>query len=257
MVTLHHVVSALIAPLSLGILSLIVAALCKNRAFAFVSIAWLWLWSSGLLTCGLGRSLEGEYPAVAMEDCEKADVIVCLGGGMVGGERFGLYPDMQPGADRVWHAARLWKAGKAPLILCTSQYTPFNTATLLADMGVPTNAVVCLESPRNTEQEAREVRNWIASAALLPRSAGSKPRILLVTSAWHMRRAMFLFTEVMGEFASIVPAPCDHESTTGYAVKGGLSISDFWPDPARLMTNSANFKEIYAYYGYRIFGVRK
>lgn len=252
MVVLNHLISALMSPHSLGLVSLAAAVWFKRRFFAALAVAWLWIWSTGFLTSVLGLFLEGEYPPSAIAEYPEGDAIVCLGGGMGGGEGNVMYPEMALSADRVWHAARLWRNGKAPVVVCTSKFTPFHTASLLGDFGVDTNAVVCLEAPRNTEEEARDVRRWLDAAAAGRRGEGGKARLLLVTSAWHMKRSMMLFGKELKDVVEITPVPCDYEATALYAPPKSISVSDFWPDPSRLMLNSSYFKELYASWGYRL-----
>ncbi len=71
-------------------------------------------------------------------------------------------PDMGSAADRVWLAARLYKAGKAPLVLVSGGGDRAVYATseaqamreLLLDMGVPDAALVLEEDSRNTRENA-------------------------------------------------------------------------------------------------------
>ena len=113
-------------------------------------------------------------------------------------------------ADRVWYAARLFHAGKAPLLILSGgsdpEYQAFSEAramaTFLSDLRVPDQAMVLEEQSRNTRQNAAY------SAALL--KARGIDRILLVTSALHMPRAMALFT---ARGLQVIPAPTDFEAS--------------------------------------------
>lgn len=75
------------------------------------------------------------------------------------------------------------------------------------------------------------------------------PRVLLVTSAWHMPRAKMLFERAGLE---VVAAPCDYEMH--YAAEKPIEISDFFPsaDCSALCRNSAAIKEWVARAGYRL-----
>ncbi len=103
------------------------------------------------------------------------------------------YPNLLDGADRVWHAARLYRAGKAPLLLLSGGSSQMDAASseaaamqlLLTEWGVPASAMLLEPASRNTAENAR------LSADIL-RQRGIQS-ILLVTSAFHMPRAKPLF----------------------------------------------------------------
>lgn len=203
---------------------------------------WLWAWSTPLASLCVGSSLEkgflvdGQPPEV--ESFATADAIVLLGGSMGCDPDFPGYSEMWTSADRVRMAARLWKAGKAPKIIATGSGVEKSTKSILQDFGVPPEAVVFEDSPRNTEEEAK----------LIAKSAQKK--VLLVTSAWHMKRAKLMF-EKYAPNVEIVPAAADFENTLG--VSGGIELTSFFPSPASLMWNSVTFHEWLGYFGYMWF----
>ena len=220
-----------------------------GRAFASalppLCLAWLWFWSTFLATALFGRPLESAFPSLPAQSAPAADAIVLLGGGMASCNGETEYAEMRSAADRAWHAARLYRAGKAPVVVCTGKNTPLSTAPLLEDLGVPANAIRCIENPRNTEEEGREV------AAALGQSSGQRPRrILLVTSAWHMRRSLLLFRKAVGADVEVCPSAADYEGTA--LLCEGFEAKWLWPSADVLAYNSAVFKEHYAYWAYRL-----
>ena len=74
---------------------------------------------------------------------------------------------------------------------------------------------------------------------------------MIVTSAWHMRRAKLMFEKYAPEL-EIIPAACDHEATLGAAEP--LQLRDFFPGGEALMRNGYFVKEIIDYWGYRLRG---
>jgi uncharacterized SAM-binding protein YcdF (DUF218 family) len=115
------------------------------------------------------------------------DAIVVLGGGIVPAMP-PLRPDphLDASADRVWHAARLYKRGVAPTIIVSGG--PVNPASrpeagamrdFLIDLGVPPTAIVMEGKARNTIENIRNVRAIVHDG-----------RVALVTSAFHMPRAL-------------------------------------------------------------------
>ena len=116
------------------------------------------------------------------------------------------YPDMFEGADRVWHAARAWKAGKAPVVVVSGANDLVATVPLLLDLGVPREAIVVDNESRNTYENSRFTERLLLSRAKNAEGRGAPPSVLLVTSAWHMTRALGNFSRTS---LAVVPAPCD------------------------------------------------
>lgn len=218
------------------------------------SAVWLMIWSMGIVHKTLGGWLEtpyvvndGEYWAPLAESAPNADAIVLLGGGMSCQTNGYPYADMGGPADRVWHAARLWKAGRAHKILATGPSVRASTHELLVDLGVPSEAVECLSSPRNTEEEAKCIAQFLIEGLKL-----RNPRILLVTSAWHMRRAELIFKKYASGL-EVIPCPTDFVATMHVRAPLGITLMDFIPSPEYMMANAAMFKEMLGLVGYRVF----
>ena len=133
------------------------------------------------------------------EDMPTADAIVVLGGGMTANKAVYPYADISEAGDRVWHAARLYRAGKAPLVVPTGCNDKDAVVPLLLDLGVPSTALRVEDEARNTEENARFVATMLKDVV-----PGRKPRILLVTSAIHMRRALLMYSRYASEL-DIIP----------------------------------------------------
>ena len=211
----------------------------KCRSLVIVgTVLWLWFWSCGIAGRIIALSLEREWTVVAAEDQPAADAIVLLGGG-VSAQREGFpTPDLKQAADRAWYAARLYRAGKAPIVIPSNSCAEKCDNVLLVDLGVPESAIRLEAAAKNTEENARFV------AAML----GDGKKILLVTSAWHMRRAVFMFQKYAPGL-EVIPAATDYEALTGFSSK--ISWKDFLPDASALAGNTIMFKEIVGYWGYK------
>ena len=96
-----------------GLFLIKIRRLCAASCVLAVSFAWFWFWAMPITGKWLGLPLEEDFHVRLAEDMPKADAIVLLGGG-IGGSTNYPYADLGPGADRAWHAARLWKAVKFP-----------------------------------------------------------------------------------------------------------------------------------------------
>lgn len=200
-----------------------------------VVIGITWFLGCGVTTRLIGTPLEGEeIDEVALPN---ADAIVLLGGGM-GEHKVCGRAEMFSGADRVWCAARLFNAGKAPIVTLSGEGVGVSTVPLLRDLGVDTNKLMFFPAARNTEEEAELIY------AELKRHA-ERPRILLVTSAWHIPRAKMLFERKGFE---VIAAPTDYEMH--YVAEFPLEVGDFFPNADSLQHNSAALKEWVARFGY-------
>ena len=153
------------------------------------------------------------------------------------------YAEMWTSADRVWQAARLLKAGKAPKVVATGNYAIDTTLPLLKDFGVAEECVSVLDA-KNTEGEAKGIKE------LIGRESTSKPKILLVTSAWHMKRARMMFEKYAPEI-EVVCAPADFEQTM--MAENLFSPQAILPDANVLYLNSVALHEWVGIIGYKLF----
>lgn len=232
----NKIVGVMMSPTVMGLVLLaVLVALRAKRRYLWIMLGLLWFWMSAIPGRILGLPLErewlvnGEIPTA--ESFPTADAIVCLGGGMAVATNVVHGANICPASDRAWMAARLWKAGKAPKIVCTGPISRESTRGLLLDFGVPAEAMTFLEKARNTEEEAK---------------AMTASRILLVTSAWHMRRAKLMFEKYAPQ-VEVVPAPTDFEATIGF--DDGFKFRELLPGLAYM--NEIYLREWIGYLGYK------
>lgn len=168
----------------------------------------LWLAGSGFVAEPLARSLEERVPRAG--EVGGAQAIVVLGGATEPALPPRMEVELGEGGNRLLHAARLWRAGEAPLVVvCAGRPNPSLTsepessdmAELLRFLGVPAEAILEERASRNTWENALE-----AQRLLEPKGVR---RILLVTSAMHMPRAAGLFRHAGFD---VLPAPTDFRS---------------------------------------------
>ena len=252
---LNKIIDGLVNPLALGVLLLVFAGILLARGrkklgggLLGAGFIWLWFWSMPIVSSLFGYLIERQWPPQPVEQVPTADVIVLLGGGMGADLAKVPYPNLYGAADRVWHAARLYKAGKAPLIVPTGVGAKDCEKLLLLDLGVPESAIVCEDSARNTEENARFVKRLLEERSASAKSPAN-PTMLLVTSAVHMPRAKLMYERYATGF-KLVPVSCDHECTLGWLTD--RRIGDFFPSIHALSTTSYAFKEFLGYWGYRL-----
>jgi len=245
---INKIVGFLVSPIggaiAGGVIAVVCARLGRKRLAKWVSgltVAWLWLWMTPIMTWIVGVPLEREFlvggRVPAVETFPEADVIVLLGGSMGIETNLSSYAEMWSGADRVWQTARLYKAGKAQQVIATGNGARDSTLPLLKDFGVPSECVL-FHDALNTEEEAKNV------------NAMGYKRILLVTSAWHMKRARLMFEKYAPDI-EVVCAPADFENSIVAARP--FSFSDFLPDPGAFMGNSVALHEWVGILGYKLF----
>ncbi len=172
-------------------------------AYAAAGNAWL----GNALT----RLLEAPYRTVDPFLGEPLDAAVVLGGGLDVTEQGQV--TLGDAGDRVILALRLQRAGRVHTLVTTGPHfrhpvphdvtVPAATAALWRELGVPADAIVAVPGPRNTSEE-------IAAFARLVRERRWR-RVGVVTSAWHLRRAMRLARRAGLEPA---PLPADVRSQT-------------------------------------------
>ena len=251
---LNKTVGFVISPIGIAILAGIVALLCARfrrqrlaKCLGWLTIAWLWLWMTPIMTRVVGVPLEREFlvdgRVPMVETFPEADAIVLLGGSMGIETNLSTYAEMWTSADRVWQAARLLKAGKAPKVVATGNYAIDTTLPLLKDFGVAEECVSVLDA-KNTEGEAKGIKE------LIGRESTSKPKILLVTSAWHMKRARMMFEKYAPEI-EVVCAPADFEQTM--MAENLFSPQAILPDANVLYLNSVALHEWVGIIGYKLF----
>jgi uncharacterized SAM-binding protein YcdF (DUF218 family) len=239
-------------PLGTGILVMLVGVLVMTlhrkvlgAGLLLVGLLWIWLWATPVFSDWVRGSLEGRYPPVALESLPKAGAILVLGGAIGGIQPPRLFPDLSGAADRVWHAARLFHAGKAPLVVLSGGRLPWDAGQgpeadamlrFLIDLGVPEEKVLLEGHSRTTYENARETRRLLTEKGI--------DQVILVTSALHMPRAQATF-DAAGIRA--IPAATDYEVLE----KGDRTLLDYLPDAGALAGSSRALKEYLGIVVYR------
>ena len=158
-------------------------------AVAVLGILWFYAWCTSALTILIAFPLEKDYLQLGdsgkVENFPVADAIVDLGGAMSFDTNKFNY--VQGASGRPWHSARLWKAGKAPVVIPTGQGIADTDAVFIRELGVPESAIRVENKARNTEEHPKILTE------MLHASETNKVKVLLVTSAYHMKRAMYMF----------------------------------------------------------------
>ena len=234
------------------VLALLVVALRTRRRWPIVvALVLLWVASTPVTSNVLMRAVEGWRVRQVTSDAPNADAIVVLSFSIrdVPGDAISFEFD---DFDRFLGGFELYKAGKAPRLIFTGGWSawkpdmPFIGDVLIArarDFGVPASALSTTGKASNTEQEAEGVAQLLGVG-----KSPAAPRILLVTSAYHMSRAEMLFRRAGLE---VIPFPVDFQT------KLGITPRSFIPNGDTLKQTDAALKEIYGRMYYWIVGGRE
>jgi len=224
----------------LALAALVLLALGRRRSAAWLlaaQIGVLWLVSMPWTAFQLTAWREAPFPPVALEETPVADVAVVLGGavGQVGDPPV---ENLSGGSNRVLRAARLFRAGKVSHILASGGNLPWLGGPvpeadlmrdLLVEWGVPREAVVTETSSRTTRENA------LFSADII--RARGWTRVLLVTSAAHMARAIRAFRAVGIE---VIPSPTHF----GAREAPPFDLLDLFPDTGALGQSTSVIHEV-------------
>jgi uncharacterized SAM-binding protein YcdF (DUF218 family) len=207
----------------------------------------LWVVSTPLFANWITVRLEGTHPPQAIEALPAADAVILLGGVLDRPASGGIPADLGEAADRLLHAARLYRAGKAPRIIVTGGNLPWiggapeseTLAELLVELGLPRPALIVEPKSVNTRESGVNV------AAIFREQSWRTG--LLVTSGTHMPRALAVF-HAAG--VDVAPAATDIHGRPRYRV----SLLACLPDAAALTRSTSAFKEFIGLYAYRWLG---
>jgi uncharacterized SAM-binding protein YcdF (DUF218 family) len=196
-----------VAPLGAVILFLLIGLRRPRRWPLVAALAALWAFGAPFVADAFLWTLESRYRPVDNAHCAQADAIVVLGGILrLPGSAIAPF-EWSDCANRFEKGVDLLSAGKARYLVFTgAKFTDSPAEPVEGEVlreiarrrGVPDAAILVTERVINTATEARAVRK-------LARECGWR-RILLVTSAYHMPRAMMLFAR---NGVEVVPVPAD------------------------------------------------
>jgi uncharacterized SAM-binding protein YcdF (DUF218 family) len=166
--------------------------------------------------------------------------------------------EVAEGGDRLLTGLRLLRQNKAPLLVTSGAQVSFTAADpappeafwardLALELGVPARRILTNPGSRTTAEEARDIGE-------LGRSRHWR-RILLVTSAFHLPRALATFRQRSG--LEVIPVACDYQlpSRANYGRPTlGNSIKSLLPDAEFLYLSTVALKEHVGLWAYRLKG---
>ena len=236
MIYLHKILPLIASPMFLVIVLITWGIVFRSRIAGILAVSILIICSLPIFSNKLITSLENEYMLSDASSAKTADAIVVLSG-MVRtiDSKNGLYYEWGEASDRIFAGIELIKKNKAPIMILTGGKLPWSVGKpegeYLKDVaikyGVPSKNILLTENVENTDQEAKAVARLLNEAS---------PKIILVTSAFHMPRAQKVF-----EAAGINTEPFAVDFLSG-ADKS--TIMDFIPSAGALKQTSFFIREL-------------
>jgi uncharacterized SAM-binding protein YcdF (DUF218 family) len=251
MIYAHKILPYFLMPLTLAMLLLAAGFIFRRRRAVLAGLCVLYVFSIPLTGDFLFHVLERGTERIPARESRTADAIVVLSGAGVVEKGKGKVIEWDD-PDRFFGGVQLFHAGKAPLLVFTGGWLPWNAGArpegeLLVEQavlhGVPADCAVTTGRVSNTEQEADAAAQLLRELQKNRGDEGTTPRVLLVTSAYHMRRARSLFERAGVE---VVPFPVDFRNSPA----GNFSLPALLPSASGLIASETALREIYGRFYY-------
>ena len=231
-------------PLGLSIILLIYLIFSRSKRNLFFALFCLLFFSNGICSGLLWQMVEKPWIRLNPMDVSEADAIVVLSGGgiKISSKKPDIIEWNDP--DRFNAGLNLFNKGKASKIIFTGGFNPFDKIALpegelykleAARLGIPKENIYVSKPVKNTLEEAIAVKSFLNNQLNIVR-----PKILLVTSAYHMQRAENVFNK---KNITVIPYPVDFNSVTinSTFLKNPLN---WMPDSRYLSSSSSALREL-------------
>ncbi len=248
MIYLYKLIPLIISPIFIVIILLGNLIFLRKSKFInlkssllILSFFTLLFFSNPLISNKLIKYIEAPYYPMKLSEVPASKFIVVLSGGMVNQVKDDVYEWSDP--DRFFAGIKLLNANKGKKIIYTAGLLPWEKKKKTEgevlkkksiEFGIDENDLLITKNVENTYEEADAISNLI----------NVKSKIILVTSAFHMERAKFLFEK---KGLIVFPYPVDFKSNNNK-----ITILDFIPSASSLSMSSFAFREMLGRMYYRI-----
>jgi len=243
---LRELLTLLVMPVPIVLVLLVIAVWRRSWRMVAVAAVLMWLTRTPLVSGRLVKIAEGWRDRLPIDAIAHGDAGLVLSGGyskVPGTSGASEFDDF----DRALAGYDLYRAGKAPRIIFTGGWSalrpkPDPVGAVLREralsFGVPDSDIIVVGRASNTEEEARAVREQFAANPVIDADTGQSrpPRIILVTSAFHMTRAESLFRAAG---LDVTPFPVDFRGPTR------ITLRSFIPSGIALAQTELALHEIY------------
>ena len=244
MIYINKILPIIVSPLGLIIILLFFGVFRKRMLPSMIGLIILIILSLPIVSGQLIKLLEQNYMPTTPSEIARADTVVVLSGMVTLIEKNdGIHYEFSEAVDRIFAGINLLKIGKAQKIILTRGKLPWSVgvpegeflAEFIQSQGINPNRILLSEIVQNTNDEAKAI------SRMLPKNS----EVILVTSAFHMPRAVKVF---QNQNLKVIPYAVDFRSS----VKE-INIIDFLPQASAFKDSNFYFREIIgrAYYSMR------
>ena len=234
----------LFLPLGLSLLLLILYKVYKSKKYLYLAIFLLCFFSNGITSGILWKYIEMPWSRLSPIDVQKADAIVVLSGGGVNkiSSRSKILEWNDP--DRFFAGLLLFRYKKSNNLIFTGGFNPFeNNFTFEGNLyrdeaiqaGIPKESIYVTKPVKNTREEVYEINKLLKDKLNI-----EKPKLLLVTSAFHMTRASDTFKK---KGTAVIEFPVDFKSKD-LNYKFWVNPLNWFPNSSSLSLSSIAIREI-------------
>ena len=193
-----------------------------------------------------------EYPwqYKKIEEVPQSEYVVVLSGGMKNLNSINNNFEWKD-PDRFFAGIKILKSGKAKKIIFTGAKSPFKKIDKLEgeilkeeaiSFGINPIDILVTNPVFNTLQEAKAIKYIFKNK--------KNPKIILVTSAFHMNRAEYIFKN---EKISVIPYPVDFKKSSLKYIQIMKNPFNWIPNAENFYISSLLFKEVIGRYYYNLY----
>ena len=235
MIYINKILPIIVSPLGLIIILLFFGVFRKRMLPSLIGLIILIILSLPIVSGQLIKLLEQDYRPTTPNETARADTVIVLSGMVTLIEKNdGIHYEFSEAVDRIFAGINLLKIGKAQKIILTRGKLPWSVgvpegeflAEFIQSQGINPNRILLSEIVQNTNDEAKAI------SRMLPKNS----EVILVTSAFHMPRAVKVF---QNQNLKVIPYAVDFRSS----VKE-INIIDFLPQASAFKDSNFYFREI-------------
>ncbi len=236
MIYLHKFLPTFLSPIFLVIILALYGIVSGKRRPIILALSFLFIFSTPLISDRIFYLMENSIQRPALNELPKVEAIVVLSG-MISYVKAGTFSVNEwSDPDRFFGGIDLIRQNKADLLIFTEASLPWSRSKIAEgsylkmraiDLGIDNKKILVTDEVQNTNDEAIAVLKLLKNVDL---------DIILVTSAFHMPRALDLFE---GKGFKVTPFPVDYKVSDR-----DLTVMDFLPSSAGLNKTSVATREM-------------
>jgi len=236
MIYLHKILPLIFRPLFFCLFLIILGIFLRSKRISLSGVILIILCSLPIVSKNLIYYLEKDYKLQKPSEINSADAIVVLSG-MIRQIKTNqnINYEFRGSVDRVLSGIKLYKSNKSSSLIFTRGKVPWSVGIpegeylkdFAISFGIPEENILLTSEVQNTDQEAKAVKD------ILPKG---KENIILVTSAFHMPRAIKVFNA-----AGLNPVPFAVDFKSSYEK---ITFMSFLPSAGSFQETSFFVREM-------------